>query len=250
MESFMRLLVLALLTCLASGRTALAQACAPPHLPNGPPLLRLSETSTVKIEPTILVADLVADEQSRTAVSAQRQVNDLMAKVQAIAGRTRDVTAIFEDYETDFVDAANGVSTHWEASQTLEVSGHSGEVILGLVGQMQALGLTLGNLGWQVPQDQADAAGRKARLAALASLRAEAAQAAQTLGLSVGGYQSIDLTGGPTSIFNQRKGGPVPQMAAETAPPLASTDAQDITATVSADVVLAQATVPSPKAQP
>ncbi len=39
----MRLLVLALLTCLAIGRTALAQACAPP-------LLHLSETATVKIK--------------------------------------------------------------------------------------------------------------------------------------------------------------------------------------------------------
>lgn len=60
MESFMRLAVLTQLTCLAMGRTASAQACAPP-------LLHLSETATVKIEPTILVADLVADGQSRTS---------------------------------------------------------------------------------------------------------------------------------------------------------------------------------------
>jgi uncharacterized protein YggE len=120
--------------------------------------------------------------------------------------------------------------------------------VLALVGQMQALGLSLGNLGWQVPQDEADAAGRKARLEALAALRQEALSAAQTLDLSVQGYQSVDLTCGPSPIFSP---GAMPQaqMAAAMAPPLASADSQNVSATVSADVILA--TKPQPtKDQP
>jgi uncharacterized protein YggE len=106
--------------------------------------------------------------------------------------------------------------------------------VLGLVGQLQAFGLSLGNLGWQVSQDQADAAGRKARLQALAALRQEALAAAQTLDMSVEGYQSVDLTGGPSPILS-----PAPmQMEAAMAPPLASADSQNISATVTADVIL------------
>jgi hypothetical protein len=249
MESFMRLAVLVLLTYLAGGGAAFAQDCVPPSPPNGPPILHRREIATEKLEPSILAAALVADETSRTAVSAQRQVNDLMAKAQTIAGKTPRVTAVFEDYETDIVAAANGVPAHWEASQTLELRGHSGDALLALAGHMQALGLSIGNLGWQVQPDQANAAGRKARLAALATLRAEPAQAAQTLGLSVQGYQSVDLTGGPSPILNP---GPMRQvqMAAAMAPPLASASSQDITATVSADVVLSPAPNSSSRAKP
>jgi uncharacterized protein YggE len=248
-EILMRLAVLTLLTALAHGSAAYAQNGAPPALPGGPPLLHLSETATIQLLPTLLVADLVTNATSRTAVTAPRQVNELMAKAQAIAGVIPGVTAVFADYETDFTAAGNGVPAQWEASQTLEVSGHVGGSVLRLVGQLQALRLSIGTLGWQVPQDQADAAGRNARMAALAMLRAEAGQAAQTLGLAVAGYQSVDLSGGPTPIFGQAQAAPVPQMAAM-APPLASASRQDVTDTVTADVILAGPTTPAQNAQP
>jgi len=228
-----RRIFLVILACLAASSTAHAQDCgAPPS--NGPPLLHLSETATITVPPTLLVADLVASSQSPSAVTTQRHVNDLMARANLLAGKVPGIVAEFQDYSTDFVDAANGVPAHWEASQTLEIRGHSGETVLGLVGQLQAFGLSLGNLGWQVSQDQADAAGRKARLQALAALRQEALAAAQTLDMSVEGYQSVDLTGGPSPILS-----PAPmQMEAAMAPPLASADSQNISATVTADVIL------------
>ena len=212
----MRLSVLLLLICPAGGGAAFAQGCASPP-PSGPPILHLSKTATIKAEPTVLVADLVADETSRSAIAAQRHVKELMAKAKAIAGKMPGVIAVFEDYETDFSAVANELPAHWETSQTLELSVPSGDIVLALTGQLQALGLSISNLGWQVPQDQADAADRKARLAALATVRAEATQFAQTLGLSLG-YQSIDLTGGTSPIFSSGQGAPVPQMAAMALP--------------------------------
>ncbi len=241
----MRRVLLGLLACLAASTTAHAQDCGGPPPPGGPPLLHLSETATITVQPSPLVGDLVANASAASAVTTQRRVNDLMAQANRIAGKVPRIVTIFQDYSTDFVDAANGVPAHWEASQTLEIRGHSGEMVLGLVGQLQAIGLSLGNLGWQVPPDEADAAGRKARLQALASLRQEALAAAQTLDLSVEGYQSVDLTGGPSPILS-----PAPmQMAAAMAPPLASADSQDISATVSADVILV-ATSPATKESP
>jgi uncharacterized protein YggE len=112
-------------------------------------------------------------------------------------------------------------------------------------GQLQGLGLTIGNLGWQVPQDVLDAAGRKARLEALSQLRQEASDAANTLGLTVAGYQDIDLTGGnnpPTPLFAR----PRPMMMAAMAAPIAKPDAQTVTETVAADVLLRVTPAPLP----
>ena len=139
------------------------------------------------------------------------------------------------DYSISFIDRAAGVPAHWIASQSLELRGKDDVAVLVLVGQLQELGLTIGSLGWQVPQEGLDAAGRHARLAALASLREEAGEAASALGLVVDRYQAIDLSGGPRPVFD----GPRPMMAAVAmASPMATPDAQQVTATVTADVVL------------
>jgi len=231
----MRRTVCCLLFTLTGTQVALAQDC-PPAPPNGgPPTLHLSETATVHVQPSLLVADLVANAESPVAVTAQRRVNDLMAKASTSADKVAGVTAAFQDYSTTFVDRSTGVAAHWVASQTLELRGKTADVLLALVGQLQALGLSVGNLGWQVPDAELDAAGQKARLEALVSLRQEAAAAAKALGLEVAGYSTIDLTSGPTPIFN----GPRPMMATMAMPaPMATRDDQAVTATVTADVVL------------
>jgi uncharacterized protein YggE len=233
MEIEMRRVLLGLLACLAASTTAHAQDCGGPPPPGGPPLLHLSETATITVQPSLLVGDLVANASAASAVTTQRRVNDLMAQANRIAGKVPRIVTIFQDYSTDFVDRADGVPAHWEASQTMEIRGQSGEAVLDLVGQLQAIGLSLGNLGWQVLPDEADAVGRKARLQALASLREEAFAAAQTLDLSVEGYQSVDLTGGRSPILS-----PAPMQMAAMAPPLASADSQNVSATVFADVIL------------
>ena len=90
-----------------------------------------------------------------------------------------------------------------------------------------------------------DAAGRKARLEALSQLRQEASDAANTLGLTVAGYQDIDLTGGnnpPTPLFAR----PRPMMMAAMAAPIAKPDAQTVTETVAADVLLRVTPAPLP----
>jgi uncharacterized protein YggE len=225
-----------LLLTIAGAQTALAQNCPPPPAGSGPPVLHLSETATIHVQPTLLVADLVASAESPVAVTAQRRVNDLMAQAASRVEKAAGVTVVFRDYATSFTDRSNGVAAHWTASQTLELRGKVADSLLPLVGQMQTLGLAIGNLGWQVPQDELDAAGRQARLKALSSLRQEAVAAATTLGLSVAAYQSIDLSGGPIPVVDR----PRSMMAmAAMAPPITTADPQDVTATVTADVILA-----------
>jgi uncharacterized protein YggE len=80
--------------------------------------------------------------------------------------------------------------------------------VLDLVGQLQATGLTIGDLSWQVPPDRAAAAQREATINALTELRQEAAAAATALGLQVQGYQSVDLAPGPIPVMAQAVGIP------------------------------------------
>ena len=93
----------------------------------------------------------------------------------------------------------------------------------------QGLGLTIGNLGWQVPQDEMDAASRRARLRGASKLRLGGGRRQRPLlGLSIAGYQDIDLTGGavPPTPFYAR---PRPMMMAAMAAPIATPDAQNVT---------------------
>jgi uncharacterized protein YggE len=234
----MRLVICALLISGIATQAAMAQTCAPSAPANAPPILHLAETATIKVMPSLLVADLVASADAPVAVAAQRRVNGLMAQASGLARKVSSVQTVFQDYSTSFVDRANGVPAHWIANQTLEVRGTDSETLLTLVGQLQGLGLTIGNLGWQVPLADLDAAGRKARLEALSKLRQEASDAANVLGMSVAGYQDIDLTGGsspPTPFFARSH--PM-MMAAAMAAPIATPDSQSVSATVSADVAL------------
>jgi uncharacterized protein YggE len=233
----MRLAICALLMTGVATQAAIAQTCPSPAPANAPPILHLAETATIKVMPSLLVADLVASADAPIAVTAQRRVNNLMDQASGLAGKVSGVQAVFQDYSTTFIDRANGVPTHWLANQTLEVRSTDSEALLTLVGQLQGLGLTIGNLGWQVPQDDLDGAGRKARFEALSRLRQEASDAASALGLTVAGYQDIDLTGGnspPTPFFAR----PRPMMMAAVAAPIATPDAQTVSETVAADVIL------------
>jgi uncharacterized protein YggE len=233
----MRLAICVLLAATVATQSAIAQTCLPPATANGPPILHLAESATINVTPSLLVADLLASSDAPAAVTAQRHVNNLMAQASNLAGKVPGLKAVFQDYSTSFIDRSNGVPAHWIANQTLELRGTNSEALLSLVAQLQGLGMTIGNLGWQVPQDEMDAAGRKARLEALTKLRQEASDAAGTLGMSVAGYQDIDLTGGsspPTPFFAR----PRPMMMAAMAAPIATPDAQDVTATVAADAIL------------
>ena len=220
---------------------------APRHLPTaGRQFSPFRRPPSIHVLPSLLVAELVANAESPVAIAAQRRVNELMDQAAARAEKVAGVTAVFQGYSTTFTDRSNGVAAHWTASQTLELRGKAADSLLVLVGQLQTLGHAIGNLGWQVPQDELDAVGRQARLKALSSLRQEATAAAQILGLIVAGYKCVDLSGGPTPIF----GGPRPMMAtAAMAPPMATADAQDVTATVTADIVLADkpSSIPTPR---
>ncbi|MDE1905503.1 MAG: hypothetical protein KGH75_03520, partial [Rhodospirillales bacterium] len=76
----MRLALCALLTTAITSPAAFAQNCPATPQADAAPILHLAETATIKVTPSLLVADLVASADSPIAVTAQRRVNGLMAQ--------------------------------------------------------------------------------------------------------------------------------------------------------------------------
>lgn len=213
---------------------------APPVSALGPPMLHLSASATVKVEPDALVADLQGVGIASTVMAAQRHVNELMLKAKTVAASAAGVTTSFRDYSVDFTDEK---PAHWTARQTVELRGAEGEQVLDLVGRLQGIGLAVTDLGWQVSPDRADQARQSAMVKALKSLRIQASDAAAALGMEVDHIQSVALNEPPWVTPFARGGVATAQAMTVAMPaPNASRESQDVTATATADVVLRAAT--------
>jgi uncharacterized protein YggE len=200
----------------------------------GPPSLHLLATETSKIALDELVATMSAMATGARALTAQQQVNALVAKTKAVTDKTKSVRTAFQGYTVNFIDEK---PPHWIAQQAVEVRGVNGDDVLNMVGQLQGEGLSITSLGWQVSQDRAQKAQRAATIEALHKLREEANDAASALGVEVDRFQHVDLSEEPRVVPFMRGG---MQMAAKVAmpTPVSTPEEQAITATVTADVLL------------
>jgi uncharacterized protein YggE len=206
--------------------------------------MHISASATAKVSPDKLVADLIALATAPYAVLAQRKVNTLMAVAAEDAKGASGLEASFQDYSVQFIDDR---PAHWVAQQTLELRGANAETLLDLVGRLQAMGLAIGSLDWQVSDGRDAETLRQATIVALKTLRSEADEAAAALGLVVDHIDSLDIGEGPPVLPMVR---PAFAMAATMPAPQSTADSQDVTATVSADVVLRAPGAGNQKEQP
>ena len=163
--------------------------------------------------------------------------NEMMAKVKTAATGAPGVRTSFRDYAVIYSEVK---PPHWTAQQTVEVRGGDGEALLDLLGRLQAPGLALGNLGWEVSAGRAEQAQQDATLKGLATLRKQATEAARALGMEVDHFQSVSLNNAPGVVpMGRPQMARAPPMMAPMPPPNASPESQDVIASVSGDVVLA-----------
>ncbi|HEY0185310.1 MAG TPA: SIMPL domain-containing protein [Rhodopila sp.] len=197
-------------------------------------LLHLSAISAVQAAPDQLVADLVAQSTSASAAEAQRRVNALIAEGMQMAKGTSGVEARAIGYSVNPTDEKRAT---WTTQQTLELRGADGPALLDLAGRLQAKGLAMAALEWQLTPELRRKAHDEATAAALKELQARAAAAADSFGLHVDHWQEVRLDG---PMLRPRLAMPMQAMAAARAapPPQATAAPEDVTAEVSADVVL------------
>lgn len=198
-------------------------------------VLHLSETAHVSVRPDELVASLSLDGTAATPVAAQAQVNAGIGKALDQAKAVQGVTVSTGFYRVwQTVKPAN----EWHASQQIELRQNGdGAALLKLVGTLQAQGLALQQLGWQVAPETARRAQADATRAALGALRGRAEAAAEILGLRFVSFRQVNLEPGrPAPVPFPRA---MAMAAAEPMPPPNAEAADvDIEATVSADADL------------
>ena len=192
-------------------------------------LLHLSADGSVQAAPDQLVADLVAQDTSPIAADAQRRVNALVAQGMQAARAAAGIDTRAVGYQ---VAPADEKRTQWLAQQTLELRGSDGPALLDLTNRLQRLGFVTASLDWRLSPALRRQAYVKATTAALRALQEQAASAAATLGLHVDHLKDVQVQ---QQMVGELR--PVLSMAARVAPQ-ATAAPEDVTARVSAEVVL------------
>ncbi len=216
-----------------AGGLALGFAAAPVQAQTTTPttLLHLSATGSVSAAPDVLVAYLASQSTAPTAAAAQRRVNAMVAEATKTAAGVAGMDAKAVGYA---VNPADERRSAWTAQQTLDLRSADGPALLDLVGILQAHGLVTASLDWQLSAAKRQQAHDAATVAALKALQARAAAAASALGLQVDHLQEVRLDDsgiGPRPLMRAMAASPA-------AAPQATAAAEDVTAAVSADVVL------------
>ena len=196
--------------------------------------LSLSETATVMAPPDELAATLRAEAVASTAAGAQKQVNAAMDDALTQARAAAGVVAGTGDYGVSRDTGAK--PERWQASQTLSLHGKDGAVLLALVGALQAKGLAIGDLHWQLSDETARKAQAEAMRRAISALRARAEEAAGLLDLRFVQFVSVRLDT-PPAVRPMVRSMAAAAPAAAT-PPSAVAEDVPVSATVGAEVVL------------
>jgi uncharacterized protein YggE len=222
--------IVALLTLLVGAPgLALAQQSPPSSAET---LLHLSAGGSVQTAPDQLVADLLAQDTSPSAAEAQRRVNALVAQGMEAAQSVSAVEARAIGYG---VSPADEKRTRWLAQQTLELRSTDGTTLLDLTGRLQVQGFVTASLDWQLSPTLRRKAYAEATTIALKALQEQATAAATALGLHVDHLKDVRLQ--PQGLRPIR---PMMAMAARASAPAPQATAapEDVTAEVSAEVVL------------
>ncbi|MBX9749782.1 MAG: SIMPL domain-containing protein, partial [Roseococcus sp.] len=108
--------------------------------------LRLSESGSATVQPDEVVASLRVEARATTAAEAQEQVNRAMAAALATARAVTGTRVTTGHYAA----RADRDKQEFVAQQSLNLRGP--EAVVALVGQLQAEGLLLDNITWQLTE--------------------------------------------------------------------------------------------------
>lgn len=205
-------------------------------------ILHLSETGQVTVQADRLVAALRVEAVAAAPAEAQKQVNTAMAQALAAAHAVAGLKISTSAYSVWQAPRPGPVSPatpparpEWHAGQTLTLSGPDAPALLALAGRLQAQGLALNQLAWQVAPEAAKAAHAEATRLALVGLRARAEAAATALGLKFDSFRDVHLDAGPMP----RDGAVLMGARAMSAPPpAAEPEESTVRASVSGEAIL------------
>jgi predicted secreted protein len=170
------------------------------------------------------------------AAAAQAEVNLRMsaaiAKARAVAS-VRAATGgyrVYQDYDQD------GRPRRWIAEQDLQLTGREAAPLLELVGALQADGLNVSGLTYQLGAEARRAIEDELTVEAIRTLRSRAERVAASMAMRVLSIETLQVGAAPGEppirpMFRA-------QMAEAAAPPVALPDLETVSASVQAELVL------------
>lgn len=218
---------------------AAAAAAAPPQAA-APTVLHLSQSAERQIPRDRIRVDMRTERTADDPRAVEGQINARMAKAVATAHETPGITAATGSYTVYRIMPPRGGPPQWTGAQSLSLTGPDAGALLKLAGQLEAAGLVMSNLAYEVSRATVRGTEDALTAEALVGLQRRAAAIAQQLHLVVAGYR--DLTVGNA----QGDQGPRPFFAAAAAAtraampaPVGAPGEATVSVAVSADILLA-----------
>ncbi|RAU23344.1 hypothetical protein CU669_04215 [Paramagnetospirillum kuznetsovii] len=204
-------------------------------------VLSLRETAEAMVVPDLLVVSLRAEGAADGAAAAQQAVNRQMKDSVAAAKAVSGVKVATGGYSAYVVRPGEGrparEKPEWRASQGLTLTSREISPLLDLTGTLQASGLALSGMNFEVGAETRRDTQEKLVGEAIARLRRQADSAAAALDLRVVSYRTIRIEkAGGNSPRPMLRAMAAPMAAA--VPPSAEAGEQEIQVTVEAEVGL------------
>jgi uncharacterized protein len=212
----------------------LAAAPAPAAAPT---VLHLTQQAERRLARDRLHVEMRAEKTGGNPQAVEAAINALMAKALAEARGTAGVEVATGSYAV-YRSAPADRPPQWTGQQSLTLTGGDFGLLLKLAGRLQAAGLVMSNLNYDVSPKTVRGAEDALTAEALAGLRRRAAAIAQQLHLTVVGYRDLtvgnaETEGGPRPLFAMQA------KAAAMPAPVGAAGEATATVTVSAELLLA-----------
>jgi predicted secreted protein len=207
-----------------------------------PTVLHLTQTAESKAVRNQLRLELRVEEKGPDALAVQTAINRRMAAALDRARAVIGVAVATGSYEVGEEEPAHGGSS-WRGTQSLILTGTAAGAALKLAGELQAQGLVMSAMAYEVSPETVRGAEEDLTAEALAGLGVRAAAIAERLHLAVLGYRDLRVGNAETSVP------PIPRFAAAMAmaAPVGAPGQAVIRLSVEAEVLLGP---PRPKANP
>jgi uncharacterized protein len=204
-----------------------------------PTVLHLTKTVESKVVRDLLRLELRAEEKGSDPLAVQAAINGRMAAALDQARRVIGVAVETGSYQVNEEERPS----IWRGSQSLILTSTAADAALKLAGALQAQGLLMSAMAYEVSPETVRGAEEDLTAAALAGLGERAAEIADRLHLNVLGYRDLRVGNAETGAP------PIPRFAAAMAmaAPVAAPGKGVIRLSVEAEVLLGP---PQPKANP
>lgn len=217
-------------------------------MPDGQTLLNISATERTQVQQDLLMASLRVEKEGTDPKLVQDQINEIMKKALEKAKAVKDIETSTGGYYVYQYDpnpqpadrATPSTAMAWRGSQTIDLQSVKADDLLKLAGELQALGLVMGNLSYTLSPAKADEAKDALMEKTLAKVKTRADRAAKAMGKSK--MELIEI-----SVDSSDSVTPYPMMramameasgSAKMDTPSAEPGLSDITLTVSARALL------------